>query len=98
MEEIIRTLPEDKVYELDVTSPYKYDYPNEDDPYGLYRQYDEHYGYDFDWKPDEDAWEKYDKACREAEKTTITGIEYESIPCDYCNNMDCMNCKFANGF
>ena len=93
MEEIIRTLPEDKVYELDVQS-YKYDYPYEDDPYGLYRQYDEHYGYDFEWKPDEKSWE----ADKSDEKTIINGIEYEAIPCDYCKNFDCMNCKFANGF
>ena len=42
MEEIILTLPEDKVYTLEVK---KYWYSKKDDPYGLYRDY---YGYDDD--------------------------------------------------
>ena len=55
MEEIILTLPEDKVYTLDVK---KYWYGKKDDPYGLYtRDYGYDNAYDFEWKPDEDAWE-----------------------------------------
>lgn len=97
MEEIILTLPEDKVYTLEVK---KYWYSKEDDPYGLYRDY---YGYDddtydFEWKPDEDAWEKYDEACKKAEEEAPKELAYDEIPCDYCKNMDCMNCKYVNGF
>jgi hypothetical protein len=92
MEEITRTLPEDKVYELEVENPYQY---YQDDPYGLYRQY---LNYDFEWKPDEDAWEKYDNACRKAEEESPKEPEFDEIPCDYCKNFDCMNCKYINGF
>jgi putative aminopeptidase FrvX len=92
MEEIIRTLPEDKVYELEVENPYQY---YQDDPYGLYRQYSD---YDFEWNPDEDAWEKYNSACKKAEEESPKEPEFDEIPCDYCKNFDCMNCKYINGF
>ena len=76
----------------------KYWYSKEDDPYGLY---DDCYGYDdydFEWKPDEDAWEKYDNACKKAEEEFPKELAYDEIPCDYCKNMDCMNCKYINAF
>ena len=28
----------------------------------------------------------------------IKELSYDEIPCDYCRNMDCMNCKYVNGF
>ena len=100
MEEIIRTLPEDKVYDLEVVSPYKYNYPSEDDPYGIYSRYDD-YGYDFEWKPEgsdqESDFDKYNKACENAEQEQMK-LAYGEIPCDHCRNWDCMNCKYLNDF
>lgn len=78
MEEVINTL-QGKVYELDVKYTYS-SYYND--------------GYDFDWAPDMDEWEKYDAACRKAEAEAPKEIDYESIPCDTCRDMDCMNCKY----
>ena len=86
MEEIINTLPS-KQYDLEV----KYDnYYGYHDPYGLYDDYD------FDWKPDITAWDKYDEACKKAEQESPKEIDYESIPCDTCRDMDCMHCKYLN--
>lgn len=78
MEEVINTL-QGKVYELDVKYTYS-SYYND--------------GYDFDWSPDMEDWEKYDAACRKAEAEAPKEIDYESIPCDKCRDMDCMNCKY----
>lgn len=92
MEEILLTLPEDKVYDLEVKR--RYSYNSEDDPYKLYDQY----GYDFEWEPEMDDWEKYDAACRKAEKEYAHETDFEEIPCDHCRDMDCMNCKYINAF
>ena len=89
MEEVINTLPEDKVYTLDVKKSY-HNYSYEDDPYGIY----DDYGYDFDWKPDKDAWTKYDEACKAAEEAPIE-VPFEEIPCDHCRDMDCMHCPYT---
>ena len=96
MEEIILTLPQDKVYNLDVARygygygyGYGYNYSQEDDPYGIY---------DYEWKPDEDEWEKYNQACIKAEQESPSECDEDHIPCDFCKNWDCMNCKYINDF
>ena len=37
-------------------------------------------------------------ACKKAEEEFPKELAYDEIPCDYCKNMDCMNCKYVNGF
>jgi putative aminopeptidase FrvX len=91
MEEIIKTLPENKVYELDVYN-YNYGYDDVNDPYGMYSRSQ----YDYDWSPNEDEWSKFDEA-RAAEKEHPSESE-DTIPCDFCRNWDCMNCKHINDF
>lgn len=99
IEEILLTLTSDKVYEIEIQYPwtyYGYGYSKDDDPYGLYNQFDGEY--DFDWKPDEEAWDRYNDALAKAEGLHPTEIDYENIPCDTCRDMDCMHCKYLNAY
>ena len=93
MEEILNTLPQ-VPYELEVSYYGHYGYFKENDPYGLYNQYD--FEYDYEWEPDTEAWEKYDAVCQKAESEAPSELDYESIPCDHCRDMDCKNCKYIN--
>lgn len=94
VEEILTTVVEDKTYTLEVKkSWYSKNYNYEDDPYGIYNEYGD---YDFDWKPDESAWEKYNSACEKAENEFPKELNPDEIPCDYCKDMDCMHCPYIN--
>lgn len=98
IEEILLTLTEERVYEIEI----KYNYYG----YGYYGGNSVSSGYDFDWIPDayDDSWDKYDEACakadglfpRDVEEPYQKSIDYESIPCDTCPDMDCKNCKHFN--
>ena len=98
IEEILLTLTEERVYEIEI----KYNYYG----YGYYGGNSVSSGYDFDWIPDayDDSWDKYDEACvkadglfpRDVEEPYPKSIDYESIPCDTCADMDCKNCKHFN--